>query len=64
MKVYRIKHKPSGLYWDVHKRKLTENGTVYDLLPYVYIGLVWVQEHYYKQYHPNEFEIKEYDLED
>lgn len=29
MKVYRIKHKPSGLYYDKLNRNLSDKGTVY-----------------------------------
>lgn len=64
MKVYRIKHKPSGKYYDSHANKLSENGTVYDLLPYVDIALLLVKERYHKQYHPDEFEIMEYEIKD
>ena len=64
MKVYRIKHKPSGLYYDIHKHKLSDNGAIVDMLPYADIGLVMAREKYHKQYHPSEFEIIEYELKD
>lgn len=64
MKVYRIKHKPSGLYWDSNSQKLTKYGTVYDLPAHADIGLIWVREKYHRQYHHSDFELKEYNLED
>lgn len=64
MKVYRIKHVPSGKYYDSHANKLSENGTVFSMRPFVDIGLVLVQEKYHKQYHPAEFEIMEYEIKD
>ena len=64
MKVYRIKHKPSGLYYCKYARKLTSNGSVFDLQTVCKAYMLTVKLEYHKQYHPSEFEIKEYELVD
>lgn len=73
MKVYRIKHKPSGLYWDAFNDKLDEIGSVLQYKPNLSIGLfVWnsdVDNEYMDEWKHitipvEELELKEYDLED
>lgn len=64
MKVYRIKHKPSGRYYEVCMHKLTEFGTVIYLKPDADIALMLAKCDYREKYHPSEFEIKECNLED
>lgn len=64
MKVYRIKHKPSGLYYCRYAKKLTKDGSVYDINVLCLLTFSIVKDKYRKQYTPDEFEIKEYDLED
>lgn len=64
MKVYRIKHKPSGLYYCNRFKKLTKDGTVFDMKQCCNLVLALVKAKYHKQYHPSEFEIIEYELKD
>lgn len=70
MKVYRIKHKPSGLFLDIHYSRLTKSGSVMDWkytiredigepIWHTFNGvkeLIWIPF--------RAWEIKEYDLED
>lgn len=68
MKVYRIKHKPSGLYLDLVSNRLTKKGSIIDWEPIMTIErpirhtfcgikeLLWVPAKFW--------ELKEYDLED
>ena len=64
MKVYRIKHKPSGLYYCNRFKKLTAEGSVFDMESYCNMILKMVKAKYHKQYHHDEFEIIEYELKD
>lgn len=68
MKVYRIKHKPSGLFLDIRSNILSKKGSVIDWMPimrlerpiyHTFCGikeLLWVPA--------KVWELKEYDLED
>ena len=73
MKVYRIKHKPSGLYWNGFDDILDEKGSVIQYKPDLSIGLfVWTcdtsitpSDQWTNIIIPeSELEVKEYDLED
>lgn len=73
MKIYRIKHKPSGLYWDSFNDILTKKGSIITYRPDLSIGLfVWtcdtaktpVDKWTNVTILESELEIKEYELED
>lgn len=73
MKVYRIKHKPSGEYWDSFNDKLDKEGSVLKYRPSLTNGLfVWtsdvdiedIDDWKHITIPESELELKEYDLED
>lgn len=76
MKVYRIKHKPSGLYFNKHSHCMTEDGSVFEKKLFAEKYLEKVSCGYFSYYGENDsleadfrkennnFELKEYDLVD
>ena len=76
MKVYRIKHKPSGLYFNKHSHCLTEEGSIFEKKVFAEKYLRFVSDGYFSYYGDDKlfendfrkknrsFELKEYDIED
>ena len=73
MKVYRIKHKPSGLFYNEFDNSLDKEGSVIPYKPDLSIGLfMWTcdvlttpMDEWTNIIIPeSELEVKEYDLED
>lgn len=73
MKVYRIKHKPSALFYNDFDDKLSKKGTILQHKPDISGGLfVWATDtdkedidEWVGVFIPeSELEVKEYDLED
>ncbi len=76
MKIYRLKHKPTGLYFKPSrhgsKSNLSKNGKVYNQIPsfsYVKNGYhhplkkKWPEKNYeLRKYHPDDWEIEEMEI--
>lgn len=76
MKVYRIKHKPSGLYYNKHSGCMTDDGSVFEKKIFAEKYLEKVSCGHFSYYDENKsleadfgkenksFELKEYELKD